>query len=104
MDEVNALVFDNGSCFLKAGEGGEDNPRASFRSLVGRPQYTDTVKNKEFYIGEEAYAIKGVLKLSYPIEHGIITNWDDMEKIWHHCFYNELRVHPDGIYIFSPFY
>ena len=19
-----------------------------------------------------------------PIEHGIVTNWDDMEKIWHH--------------------
>ena len=24
----------------------------------------------------------------YPIEHGIVTNWDDMEKIWHHTFYN----------------
>nr|6ICV_C Chain C, Actin, cytoplasmic 1 [Homo sapiens]6ICV_D Chain D, Actin, cytoplasmic 1 [Homo sapiens] len=22
--------------------------------------------------------------LKYPIEHGIVTNWDDMEKIWHH--------------------
>jgi len=38
---------------------------------------------------------RGVLKLSYPIEHGIITNWDDMEKIWNHTFYVELRVSPD---------
>lgn len=32
--------------------------------------------------------------MKYPIEHGVIKNWDDMEKIWHHCFYNELRVNP----------
>lgn len=53
------------------------------------------MENKDTYIGEEALSKKGVLKLMYPIEHGIITNWDDMEKIWHHCFYNELRVHPN---------
>jgi len=49
---------------------------------------------KDYYVGEEAINRKGVLKLKYPIEHGIITNWDDMEKIWNHTFYNELRVDP----------
>jgi actin-related protein len=26
---------------------------------------------------------------------GIVTNWDDMEKIWHHTFFNELRIAPE---------
>merc|ERR1719362_803774 len=38
---------------------------------------------------------RGVLKLEYPIEHGIVGNWDDMEKIWHHTYYNELRKQPE---------
>merc|ERR1711971_795818 len=37
----------------------------------------------------------GILAIKYPIAHGIVTSWDDMEKIWHHTFYNELRVEPE---------
>lgn len=44
---------------------------------------------------DEAQAKRGVLTLRYPIDHGIVTNWDDMERIWHHTFYNELRVAPE---------
>ena len=29
-----------------------------------------------------------------PIEH--VTNWNDMENILHHTFYNELGVTPEG--------
>jgi actin-related protein len=49
---------------------------------------------REYYIGEEAMQLKGVLKLMFPVEHGIIEDWTAMEKIWHYTFYTDLRIDP----------
>jgi len=44
---------------------------------------------------DEAQTKKGILNLKHPIEHGIVTNWDDMEEIWRHAYDNGLRVTPE---------
>jgi len=83
---------------VKAGFAGEEGPRAVFPSIVGRPKNASTmhgVNQKNEYIGDEAMQKKGILNLEYPIAHGIVNSWEDMERVWHHTFYNELRVAPE---------
>jgi len=103
-DELANVVIDNGSGRIKAGFAGEDAPRSVFPSIVGRYRdgLTDAmvgIAQKDAYIGDEAQAKRGVLQLNYPVEHGIVNNWDDMEKIWSHTFYNELRVEPSEQFV-----
>jgi centractin len=52
-----------------------------------------TNDSQNVYVGDTILKYKGVLKLSYPVEHGIIVNMQDMELLWRHVFDN-LKVSP----------
>ena len=96
MSDNPAVVIDNGSGMIKAGIGGEDAPKTTFPSVVGRTKY-DKVQpgnEKEIFVGNEAINKRALLTLSYPIENGIVKNWEDMEKVWHETFYTELKIDP----------
>lgn len=78
MDYSGCVVIDNGSGECKSGFAGDDAPRAIFPSITGRNR---RYKRNEVYIGNEAQCKRGILDLEYPVQRGIITNWDDMEKV-----------------------
>ena len=98
MSELSsAIIIDNGSGMCKAGLAENDAPQACFPAVVGYPKYPAIMpgtNNKEIYIADEAISKKGMLHLDYPIEHGVVKNWEEMTNIWQHCFYNELRTPP----------
>ena len=98
--ECRPLVFANGSSIVNAGFAGNDLPDAVFPSVVGRPRYKNVmVVGQEYssqpFVGVEALSRRRVLNLENPVNHGIVTNWDNMETIWHHTFYNILSVAPE---------
>ena len=84
---MSVLVVDNGSKVCKAGFAGDSAPRYVFPSIVGRPRprqraMAGTEQDcKDFYVGDEAQRRRDPLIVKHPIEVGIITNWDDMEKV-----------------------
>ena len=84
-DEGHApIVIDNGSGMMKAGFGGQDAPQVLFPSVVGFPRHQGVMVGmgeKDTYVGDEAESKRGILSLFYPVEHGIVTSWDDMEKV-----------------------
>eukprot|EP01089_Gocevia_fonbrunei_P022113 TRINITY_DN8808_c0_g1_i10.p1 TRINITY_DN8808_c0_g1~~TRINITY_DN8808_c0_g1_i10.p1 ORF type:complete len:391 (-),score=49.95 TRINITY_DN8808_c0_g1_i10:350-1522(-) len=101
METNRVVVVDNGSYTIKAGFAGDDLPREVIRSVVGHPRRRGIIGQpfrgeliKENYYGTEALSRRGILTHKYPIERGIITNWDEMELVWENIYSTALSVDP----------
>jgi actin beta/gamma 1 len=89
------VVIDAGSRWIRGGFAGEDAPRAMAPCVLGKSNGSTK------YFGDEAITSKREkLRLHHPIQRGVITNWDDMQTVWHFMFYNELRIAPEEHAIF----
>ena len=97
-----SVIIDNGTNTIKAGFSDDDMPRVVIPTVLGRPTSNNPVNEEEkeeendnnlqldIFVGEEALNKGGTLQLSRPIVKGEITDYDTMELIWKHIFYNEL--------------
>jgi actin-related protein len=80
------------------GLAGDDAPKSYFPTIIGKPKQPGQMigmDQKDIYIGHEVTSKEGVLDLSRPIIDGQIVNMPDMEKMWHHGFFNELQMTPE---------
>jgi actin len=96
------IVIDNGESTIKAGFNGENAPRVAIPTVIGNSKNNliNILEDKDkFYIGNDALMNSSCLNLDYPIKNSKL-NAAQMEKIWSHVFYNELKVKPENHNVF----
>jgi|TARA_B110000305_G_C19348496_1_gene592967 actin-related protein 2 len=94
---MDRIVSDNGSGYVKLGYGGDSFPRHVIPSILGRPMLRANQKIgdqelKELMVGDEAAPLRAYLEISYPLKEGKVLNWDDMEALWDYCFHKKLSL------------
>merc|ERR1712193_531196 len=85
------IVCDNGTGFVKCGYAGSNFPSHIFPSLVGRPiiraaNRIDDIEVKDLMVGDEASKLRSMLEVNYPMENGMVRNWEDMLHVWDYTF------------------
>jgi len=92
------VVIDNGTGVIKAGFAGEQKPKCQFANFVGRPKHTRVMAGSlegDIFIGPKAQEHRGLLHIKYPMEHSIVTDWNDMERVWQYIYGNDqLKAEP----------
>jgi len=93
-------VIDNGTGYTKMGYAGNYEPNFIVPSLIStvakkKGGRKDDCEDLDFFIGQEAAVKRENYNVDYPIRHGIVSNWDNMEKYWQRCIYQYLCCDPE---------
>jgi actin beta/gamma 1 len=95
IDEDVVVIIDNGSGTCKAGLSCDEAPKAVFAEVVGKPRKVwRSSLEKDIYYGDEVNDVRNKLAVTYPLENGIIENFEHMELLWEHTFFEQLKVQP----------
>lgn len=100
--DLPPMVIDNGTGYTKMGYAGNSEPSYIVPTIIavgGQSTKDSEVADLDFYIGDQASDMRRNYSIHYPIRHGIIDNWDHMEKFWHRCIFQYLRGDPEQHYV-----
>ncbi len=89
------IIIDLGSAYVKVGFAGDPTPRFVFPTMIGTERYKAIMVDvgaRNLYVGNDAMKMRGVLKVSYPIERGVIKDWEGYYEILNYLFYSLLRI------------
>lgn len=93
------IVCDNGTGFVKTGYAGDNFPSLIFPSMIGRPilraeEEFNNVELKDIMVGDECAALRAYLETSYPVENGMVRDWEGMGHLWDYTFNERLKIDP----------
>ncbi|GAA5875963.1 hypothetical protein JCM1840_006233 [Sporobolomyces johnsonii] len=121
MSRLAPVVLDNGTGYTKMGFAGNSDPSfviptciatrgspasgsrgpavpskpSGLGSSSGHLSSKRGIDDLDFFIGDEALANSKTYAVNYPIKHGMIDDWDQMERYWEQCIFKYLRAEPE---------
>lgn len=99
-----AAVIDCGTGYTKLGYAGNSEPQFIIPSAIATRDtraggVAAKIPDLDFFIGDEALSPSAAnYFVKYPIRHGIVEDWDLMERFWEHCIFKYLRAEPEDHY------
>jgi actin-related protein 2 len=100
MTDHRPIVCDNGTGFVKTGYASENFPAFIFPSMIGKPlmryeeENTQGVELKDIMVGDECAKYRSMLDISYPVENGIVKDWEGMRHLWDYTFSERMKIDP----------